>query len=198
MAPPLVVLEFPMPLLFLRQTYLPSYVMVLMSPNLTGSCVLEYLRTVGIAIGSTQPTPLKLFFGAIILLSRSTFLLRKRHKMDYFFYLSENNVYLCKETIPPEYILGWHEVREAMPHYDRVKEFELEAGGAALDPSRPLMTETRRVTFTEQTTPLPRSSTNVGLRDVRICKCSGTPTVRLVNICTRCDLQRATPSVSVF
>ena len=46
------------------------------------------------------------------------------------FYLSDNSVYLCKETLPVQYILGWHYTSETMPHYDRVKEADMEAGGA--------------------------------------------------------------------
>ena len=114
------------------------------------------------------------------------------------FYLSDNGVYLCKETIPTEYILGWHYVNEDMPYYERVKEFELEAGGSAHDSSRPLMTDTRGVAFSapfdwsRHYPPLARARPNAGLSDIRVCKCAGTPTVRLGNICTRCDYQRTT------
>ena len=41
-----------------------------------------------------------------------------------------------------------------MPYYERVKETEMEAGGAALDQSRPLMTDQRRVTFATSTLPM--------------------------------------------
>ena len=72
-----------------------------------------------------------------------------------------------------------------MPYYERVKETEMEAGGASLDQSRPLMTDQRRITFATSTLP-PRPKTNIGLRDIRVCTCSGPPTVRLGKICTRC------------
>ena len=115
------------------------------------------------------------------------------------FYLAENGVYLCKETLPPDYILGWHLVEEDMPYYDKLKEFELEAGGSAQGASRPLRTDTRRVSFSpsgdgsSHPPSLPRAHPRLGLSDYRICKCAGTPTVRLGNVCTRCDYQRATP-----
>ena len=42
----------------------------------------------------------------------------------YSFYLSDNSVYLCKETLPVKYILGWHKINEPMPYYERVKEVD--------------------------------------------------------------------------
>ena len=79
-----------------------------------------------------------------------------------------------------------------MPYYERVKEVELEAGGTSLDQSRPLITDHRRVSFaTSSSHPRPRP--NIGLSDIRVCNCSGPPTVRLGNICTRCGFQRSTP-----
>ena len=99
------------------------------------------------------------------------------------FHLTDNSVYLCKETIPVQYVLRWRNISDPMPHYDRVKEIEMEAGGSSLDQSRPLMTDARRVTFPDHPTPT-RPHVNVGFRDIRICNCPGPPTVRVGNICT--------------